>query len=32
MELRSLLPDREEERIWRDALTTLVRGFGIPHR
>jgi AcrR family transcriptional regulator len=32
MELRSLLPDREEERIWRDALTTLVRGFSIPHR
>jgi AcrR family transcriptional regulator len=32
MELRSLLPDGEEERIWRDALTTLVRGFGIPHR
>ena len=32
MGLRSLLPDREEERIWRDALTTLVRGFSIPHR
>ena len=25
MELRSLLPTGEEERIWRDALTTLVR-------
>ncbi len=32
MEHRSLLPEREEERIWRDALTTLVRGFTIPHR
>jgi AcrR family transcriptional regulator len=30
MELRSLLPDGEEERIWRDALTTLVRGFDRP--
>jgi AcrR family transcriptional regulator len=27
MELRGLLPDGEEERVWRDALTTLVRGF-----
>ncbi len=27
MELRSLLPAGDEERIWRDALTTLVRGF-----
>ena len=32
MELRSLLPDGEEERIWRNALTTLVRGFAIPYR
>src|SRR5262249_46770466 len=31
MELRSLLPEGEEERIWRDALTTLVRGFAL-HR
>jgi hypothetical protein len=30
MELRSLLPRREEERVWRDALATLVRGFAIP--
>jgi AcrR family transcriptional regulator len=32
MELRSLLPPGEEERIWRDALTTIVRGFAIPAR
>jgi len=32
MELRSLLPAGEAERIWRDALTTLVRGFSIPRR
>lgn len=32
MELRSLLPDGDEERIWRNALTTLVRGFTIPYR
>jgi AcrR family transcriptional regulator len=30
MELRGLLPDDEEERVWRDALTTLVRGFALP--
>jgi AcrR family transcriptional regulator len=30
MELRSLLPAGEEERIWRGALTTLVRGFALP--
>ncbi len=30
MELRSLLPRGEEERVWRDALATLVRGFAIP--
>ena len=27
MELRSLLPANNEARIWRDALTALVRGF-----
>ena len=27
MELRSLLPSGEEERIWRDALGALVHGF-----
>jgi AcrR family transcriptional regulator len=27
MELRGILPRGEEERIWRDALGTLVRGF-----
>jgi hypothetical protein len=27
MELRSLLPTGDEERIWTDALATLVRGF-----
>ena len=32
MELRGLLPDGEEERVWRDALTTLVRGFAAPRR
>jgi AcrR family transcriptional regulator len=30
MELRGILPRGEEERIWRDALTTLVRGFALP--
>jgi AcrR family transcriptional regulator len=30
MELRSLLPAGDEKRIWRDALTTLVRGFSLP--
>jgi AcrR family transcriptional regulator len=30
MELRGLLPDGEEERVWRDALTTLVRGLATP--
>lgn len=30
MELRGALPDGQAERIWRDALTTLVRGFGVP--
>jgi len=30
IELRCMLPDGEEERIWRDALGTLVRGFAIP--
>jgi AcrR family transcriptional regulator len=30
MELRGLFPDGEERRIWRDALTTLVRGFALP--
>jgi AcrR family transcriptional regulator len=29
MELRGLLPEGEEERIWRGALTTLVRGFAL---
>ena len=29
MELRSLLTPGDEERIWRDALTALVRGFAI---
>jgi AcrR family transcriptional regulator len=29
VELRSLLPAGEEERVWRDALTALVRGFTI---
>ena len=32
MELRGLLPDGEEERVWRDALTTLVRGFATPRQ
>jgi hypothetical protein len=32
MELRGLLPDGGEERVWRDALTTLVRGFAAPLR
>ena len=27
MELRSLLPDGHEARFWRDALSSLVRGF-----
>jgi AcrR family transcriptional regulator len=30
MELRGMLPDGSEERIWRDALGALVRGFGAP--
>jgi len=30
MELRGILPRGREEAIWRDALTTLVRGFEIP--
>jgi hypothetical protein len=30
MELRGLLPDGEEEQVWRGALTTLVRGFALP--
>jgi AcrR family transcriptional regulator len=30
MELRGLLPGGEEERVWRGALTTLVRGFALP--
>jgi AcrR family transcriptional regulator len=27
MELRSLLPRDDEERVWQDALSSLVRGF-----
>ena len=30
LELRSALPPGEEERIWREALTALVRGFTHP--
>lgn len=30
MELRSLLPSGMEERIWREALATLARGFALP--
>jgi len=30
MELRGLLPEGEEARVWRGALTTLVRGLGLP--
>jgi AcrR family transcriptional regulator len=30
MELRGMFADGEEERIWRDALRALVRGFGVP--
>jgi AcrR family transcriptional regulator len=30
MELRSALPSGEEEWLWRDALTALVRGFAAP--
>jgi AcrR family transcriptional regulator len=30
MELRGILPDGGAERVWRDALTTLVRGFALP--
>ena len=30
LELRSALPSGEEERIWRQALTALVRGFTHP--
>ena len=30
LELRSALPSGEEERIWRHALTALVRGFNHP--
>jgi hypothetical protein len=30
LELRSALPSGEEERIWRQALTALVRGFNHP--
>jgi AcrR family transcriptional regulator len=29
LELRGILPRGEEERLWRDALTTLVRGFAL---
>jgi hypothetical protein len=28
MELRNLLPDGREERLWREALGALIRGFG----
>jgi hypothetical protein len=24
-----ILPEREEKRAWREALTTVVRGFGV---
>jgi AcrR family transcriptional regulator len=30
IELRCMLPEDQEERIWRDALGTLVRGFAAP--
>jgi AcrR family transcriptional regulator len=30
MELRGLFPVGEERQVWRDALTTLVRGFALP--
>jgi AcrR family transcriptional regulator len=30
LELRGALPDGGEERVWRDALTCLVRGFDLP--
>ena len=30
IELRCMLPDGDEERVWRDALGTLVRGFELP--
>lgn len=30
MELRGMLRDGEWERIWRDALAALVRGFALP--
>jgi AcrR family transcriptional regulator len=30
IELRGMLPAGEEERIWRDALGALVRGFALP--
>jgi AcrR family transcriptional regulator len=30
IELRCMLPEGEEEQIWRDALGTLVRGFAAP--
>ena len=30
IELRGLLPAGDEERIWRDALSALVRGFADP--
>ncbi len=32
VELRGLMTPGEEERIWRDALTALVAGFGVPVR
>jgi AcrR family transcriptional regulator len=31
VELRGLLPARTADRQWHDALTALVRGFGVPH-
>jgi hypothetical protein len=30
MELRGMLPAGEMQRIWRDALAALVRGFALP--
>lgn len=30
VELRGLMPDGHEQRIWRDALTALIAGFAVP--